>query len=187
MNKTMHFALFIIAILVSSCSSGALFAPRETITPTVTMTPLPTTTPTITVTLTPKPTDTPTPIPLGLVKGRVFIEDLDRPYLTDVHLVDTETEKRVSVSNDDDGYFVFEEVQPGNYQLQIDPIMLIPEDELFTYCNQLQVDQASWNYSMSMAIVGEQLQVTDIIFYSDPFDVVGGDTVDNSLLLYCSK
>ena len=182
-SKTQYLiALACLAFLLAGCGPGQLLGPTVTPTPTAT----PTSTPTLTPTPTSTPTLTPTPIPPGQVKGQIFLEGVDQPYVSDrvdsdVILYSVDAEETVErVLTDNDGYYLFDDVEPGNYVVALH----IPLTRWPWPCKLKVGDEEGWTWDMPMELSGGSFQVTGVTYQSLKFEMQG-TTIQIDLDLTC--
>lgn len=137
--------ILIMSLVIFGCGTGQLFGP--TITPTLTETPIPaaTSTPTQKPTKTPTNTSEPTPtlpidVPLpedgmGIVFGQLLKGGIAAPnmpvqlcatYASSIYGVCGSGEK-YKVISDDKGFFVFDKVAPGTYEVVV---VLLPNSQV---------------------------------------------------------
>ena len=156
--------IIVIGFTLSACGPGQLFGP----------------------TLTPTPTQTPTatPIPLGQITGRIFVDGINQPYVTDVNLYNSGTKNSIAViSTDTEGYFSFEDVEPGEYVLWL--YISLP-DPFFTasHCKLSIGGEEGWNFSGDVQLVGSSFSMTGVKYESDIIEIQG-ETMERNLNLLC--
>ena len=152
-------------VVLFSLSCGGL-QPEPTITPLS-----PTQTPT------PMPTPTQTPVPGGVVSGRIYLMDRDRPVQTTVLLVREDGYLLVaSTESDEGGYYSFFVEEPDTYVVQVSVMDLVGFN-----CNPRT--ESGWpgvfqHYDTS--------GVSDILAGSTPFTISIGDEITLDCELYCN-
>ena len=141
--------------------------------------PEPTSTPVLPATLTPTPMPTPTetPVPGGIVGGRVYLMDRDRPVQTTVLLVREADHSLVDATETDEGgYYSFTVAEPDTYVIQVSVMDLIGFN-----CNPRT--ESGWpgvyqHYDTS--------GVSDVLAGSDPLMISLGDEITLDCELYCN-
>jgi hypothetical protein len=138
----------------------------------------PTLTPTSTIPPTPTVTLTPTPEPGAKITGQVAFADTGASLATTVTLVNTTTQDEVSVDTDSRGYYEFQGVVPGSYQLEV----VIPDAAINSCSNPRLTDNSEWQVVYRITADGAMTPMAQTI----DFDVALGDNFLKSPALACN-
>ena len=126
---------------------------------------------------TPMPTPTETPVPGGIVSGRVYLMDRDRPVQTTVLLVRESPYTEVdSTATDEGGYYSFFVEEPGTYIIQVSVMDLIGFN-----CSPRTI--SGWPSQFQQY---DTSGVSDILAGSTPFTIGIGDEITLDCELYCN-
>lgn len=155
--------LAVVALLSLSCG-GLQSGPTPTQLP-------PTQTPT------PMATPTKTPVPGGVVSGRIYLMDRDRPVQTTILLVRDDPYLLVdSTESDEGGYYSFTIENPGTYVVQVSVMGLAG----------FNCDPRTRSGWPSIYTQYDTSGVSDILAGSTPFAIGIGDEITLDCELYCN-
>ena len=122
------------------------------------------------------PITTPTPNPGGIVSGRVYLMDRDKPVRTTVTLALREGFESVAVvETDEKGHYSFLVKEPNIYVIQISVM------DLLDICDKLRTETGVWMVVRTY----DESGVTDIKASSYPIEVAIGDEITYDCELYC--
>ena len=159
-----------IALQLETAAAETAASWTSTPAPTATMTAIPTEAPTATV------PPTPMPEPGGVVRGIIYLSDVERPASIDMVLISESGEDEYTSSSDSEGYYAFTGVTPGEYRLEG------RVDTLVEDCPMVRLDeQDMWKFSIVVQGDGTLKPFAT----SEPFQVADGEETVLDLLLLC--